>query len=52
MAGMNANDGWPLVQKRLDLGDEFLREIFELRTEASLHPLSGPDQFLSECREL
>ena len=40
------------MQKRLDLGYEFLCEVFELRTKASLHPLSGPNQLLSECSEL
>ena len=49
---MNANDGWPLMQERLDFGCEFLRQIFELRAEPSLHPLSGPDQLLSEWSEL
>ena len=49
VAGVNANDRRPLMQKRLDLGGEFLREIFELRAEAGLHALSGPDQLLAEC---
>ena len=49
VAGMNTDDGRPLMQKRLDLGGQFLRQVFELRTKASLHPLSGPDQFFSEC---
>src|ERR1700761_6730919 len=31
VAGMNANDGWALMQERLDLGGEFLREVFQLR---------------------
>src|SRR3954466_1418940 len=48
---MNANHGRALVQERLDLGDEFLREIFQLRTETGLHALSGPDQLFAERRQ-
>ena len=48
MAGVNADHGRALVQERLDLGREFLREIFKLRAETRLHPLAGPDQFFAE----
>src|SRR5436309_1102329 len=51
VAGVNADDGRALMQERLDLGHEFLREIFELRTEPRLHALSGPDQFFAEGGE-
>jgi hypothetical protein len=36
------------MQEGLDLGGEFLREIFKLRTETGLHALAGPDQFFAE----
>src|SRR5438034_8019149 len=48
---VNADDGRALMQERLDLGHEFLREIFELRAEPRLHALSGPDQFFAEGGE-
>ena len=51
VAGVNADDGRTLMQEGLDLGDEFLREIFELRTEARLHALAGPDQLFAEGGE-
>ena len=51
VAGVNADDGRALMQERLDLGHEFLREIFELRAEPRLHALSGPDQFFAEGGE-
>src|ERR1700679_3201303 len=52
MARVNANDGRPLMQEWLNFGSELLGEVFELRAEPRLHPLSGPDQLLSECGEL
>ena len=36
------------MQEGLDLGGEFLREIFKLRTETGLHALAGPHQFFAE----
>jgi hypothetical protein len=39
------------TQTRLDLGGQFLRQIFQLRAEASLHALSGPDQLFAEGRQ-
>ena len=39
------------MQERFDFGDEFLREIFELRTKAGLHALAGPDQLFAEGGE-
>ena len=39
------------MQERLDLGDELLREIFQLRTETGLHALPGPDQLFAERRQ-
>src|SRR5258706_623377 len=37
------------MQERFDFGRKFLRQIFELRAEARLHSLSGPDQLFTEC---
>ncbi len=39
------------MQERLDLGDEFLRQIFELRPEPRLHALTRPDQLFAEGRQ-
>ena len=39
------------MQERLDLGREFLREIFKLRTKPRLHALAGPDQLFAERRQ-
>ena len=39
------------MQERLDLGDEFLRQVLELRTKAGLHALPGPHQLLTERRQ-
>src|SRR5579864_3271742 len=51
VAGVNPDDRGTLMQKRLDLGGEFLCEILELRAEASLHTLAGPDEFFTEGSE-
>ena len=48
MAGVNADHRRALVQERLDLGREFLRQIFQLRAEPRLHALPGPDQLFAE----
>jgi hypothetical protein len=48
MTGVNADDRRTLLQKRLDLSDKLLRQIFQLRAEARLHALSGPDQLFAE----
>jgi len=39
------------MQERLDLGGEFLRQVFKLRSEPRLHPLPGPYQLLAESRQ-
>ena len=48
---MDADHRRTLVQERLDLGRELLREVFQLRTEARLHALPGPDQLFAERRQ-
>ena len=48
---MDADHARALMQERLDFGGEFLREIFKLRAETGLHPLSGPHQLLAESRQ-
>src|SRR3954452_3583042 len=48
---MNADHGRTLVQERLDLREQLLRELFQLRTETCLHALSGPDQLFAERRQ-
>src|SRR5260370_41705984 len=39
------------MQKRLDLRDKLLRQVFQLRTKARLHALAGPDQLFAERRQ-
>src|SRR5665213_1751430 len=51
VAGVNPDHTGTLMQERLDLGGEFLRQIFKLRTEPRLHALAGPDQFFAEGRQ-
>jgi hypothetical protein len=51
VTGVNADDGWAIAQKRLDLGREFLRQVLELRAETRLCALSGPHQLLAELRQ-
>src|SRR6478672_461275 len=52
VARMHADHGGPLLEERLDLARELLRQILELRSEPGLHALAGPDQPLAERREL
>ncbi|MGY4309128.1 hypothetical protein ACVIJ6_006371 [Bradyrhizobium sp. USDA 4369] len=49
MTGVNADQRRMWLQERLDLGDELLREIVELRTKPRMHALARPHQLVSEC---
>src|SRR5216684_1744476 len=51
VTGVNADDRREMMQKRLDLGDKLLRQVFQLRTETRLHALSRPDQLFAEGRQ-
>ena len=44
VARMDADHRGPLLEERLDLARELLRQIFELRPEPRLHALAGPHQ--------
>src|SRR5258707_6650843 len=52
VACMNADDGWSLMQERLDFRGKLLRQVFQLGTKPRLHALAGPDQLFAECGEL
>ena len=51
MAGMHADHRRALLEERLDLARELLRQIFELRSEPGLHALARPHQPLAERRQ-
>src|SRR3954453_19434120 len=51
VAGVNADHRRALLEERLDLARQFLRQILELRSEPSLHALACPHQPLPERRE-
>src|SRR3954452_17375384 len=51
VARMHPDHRGALLEERLYLARELLREVFELRAEPRLHALAGPYQPLAERRE-
>ena len=51
VAGMDADHRRALMQERFYFRGELLGEVFQLRTKARLHALSGPHQLLAERRQ-